>query len=110
MSRLSEVGNLRFVELYCSHKCLWNMTPVMYKDRAKEMRKSDLAVSKEVANKIKNIHSTHISTSYPLMYPTYFLLFVNFDNSKCNNSFTIKTPSFINDSIFFTEHFSECYI
>jgi hypothetical protein len=42
------------------------------------MGKCDLVKSKEVANKIKNIRPTRISTSsYPLMYPTRLLLFVN---------------------------------
>jgi hypothetical protein len=65
MARFSEAENVKFMELHFSLTCLLKTTSVAYKNKDaresayKDIVKSGLVTSKDVANTIKNIRSAY---------------------------------------------------
>jgi hypothetical protein len=65
MASFLEPENVKSIEFYCSHECLWNITSVAYKNKDapesayRDIVKSELVASKDVANKIENVRSTY---------------------------------------------------
>lgn len=70
MPKLSTQINLKFVQLYRDHECLWNATLASYKDKCKrdsalqkicdELKKMDIDMTiKDAKSKIKNLRATY---------------------------------------------------